>query len=219
MYVRFAWEGTAPVTHPIEIGSSLETPWPQGRLSLLRRYERAHRIRSLVGIEPVRKQRVPAIHLQIATSRDHHEMWVQRNQPRTITIADVAYDLDYGDIVVPLGFSLKLERFQLGYYPGGSRPRSFESYISLLDPSTVASTDRIVGMNHPAAFAGYSIFQSSYRLDPTETLSFLSVSRDPGRPIVYAGYISGLLGMLIVLATRMTGRSSAITPPIACTGA
>jgi hypothetical protein len=46
-------------------------------------------------------------------------------------------------------------------------------------------------------------------------MSILSVSRDPGRLIVFAGYITMLLGMLIVLFNRMRDhrRSAQTAPP------
>jgi hypothetical protein len=61
-------------------------------------------------------------------------------------------------------------------------------------------------MNRPLKVGDYELYQSSYREGPQRTASFLSVSRDPGRPIVFAGYIVVLLGMVVVLGIRISER-------------
>ncbi len=61
-------------------------------------------------------------------------------------------------------------------------------------------------MNNPTEYAGCSLFQSTYRTDGPQSVSFLSVSRDPGKPIVFAGYVAVLTGMVLVLGTRMMDR-------------
>ena len=104
------------------------------------------------------------------------------------------------------GFSLALDRFRVGYYPGSDRPRSFESHVTLTDPTTGESRSKIISMNAPVQFGRYSLFQSSYRSDGRGTVSFLSVSRDPGRLIVFAGYIAMLAGMILDVGTRTAGR-------------
>ena len=58
---------------------------------------------------------------------------------------------------------------------------------------------RVTSMNHPAQYGGFTIFQSSYSQEGGRTMSVLSVSRDPGQPIVFAGYIMMILGMVVVL--------------------
>ena len=51
-------------------------------------------------------------------------------------------------------------------------------------------------------------------------MSVLSVSRDPGLPIVFAGYVTMVVGMVWVLAVRMWSRRPAASPgqPSAETG-
>lgn len=65
---------------------------------------------------------------------------------------------------------------------------------------------RVVSMNSPVKYGGYSFYQSSYDEKPSRTISYLSVARDPGLPIVFAGYIGVMVGMVIVLVTRMMER-------------
>ena len=65
------------------------------------------------------------------------------------------------------------------------------------------TVDAVVSMNNPVSFNGYTLFQSSYRLEPRRAISFLSVSRDPYQLLVFAGYVITMVGMVVVLATRI----------------
>ncbi len=58
-------------------------------------------------------------------------------------------------------------------------------------------------MNHPTSFRGYNFYQSSYAMNPGQpATSYLSIARDPGMPLVFAGYIGTMIGMVIVLIRR-----------------
>jgi cytochrome c biogenesis protein ResB len=62
-------------------------------------------------------------------------------------------------------------------------------------------------MNRPATHGGYTLYQASYHLDPGgPSTSVLSVSWDPGQPVVFAGYVLMLAGMVWVLALRVIDR-------------
>jgi cytochrome c biogenesis protein ResB len=67
-------------------------------------------------------------------------------------------------------------------------------------------------MNAPVTHGGYTFYQSSYDIRSDRRLSFLSVSDDPGRPVVYFGYVGLCLGMVWVLSTRMRGQAATGDP-------
>jgi hypothetical protein len=164
---------------------------------------------TLEPVEPVRKEREPGLLLTLRTPEHTNTMGVQKHEPRPVTVDGVPYEMSYENQAVPLGFKLTLDRFRVGYYPGGMRPRSFESHVTITDPTTGATQSRIISMNHPLKYGGYSFYQSSYRQGQGQTASFLSVSRDPGQPIVFTGYVTMLVGMLVVLGMRMADRRAA----------
>jgi cytochrome c biogenesis protein ResB len=149
---------------------------------------------------------MPALLLEISTPDHSSTMWVQKHRSRPVTVDGELYEITYGERTVDLGFTLTLNRFHIGHYPGTSQPRSFESHVTITDPNTGREISQVISMNHPTDYAGYSLFQSSYRVGGGQRISYLSVSRDPGLPIVFAGYITTLIGMVVVLATRMLGR-------------
>jgi cytochrome c biogenesis protein ResB len=131
-------------------------------------------------------------------------MWLQKYRPRSLTVDDTPYELSFSDKEVSLEFGVKLDRFQIGYYPGERRPRSFTSHITIVDPASGGTQSEVISMNNPAKYGGYTFYQSSYRLGKDRAASFLSVARDPGLPVVYTGYIAVMTGMVMVLIRRMT---------------
>ncbi len=206
IYVRFAWEGTAPVIHKLVPGVAVDAPWPGRQFTLLQRLDRARLHRSISPVDPIRKQRVPAVHVRVLTPDDSFETWIRRDEPGRVDISGSSYELSYTDADRPLGFNVTLDQFRVGYYPGGQRPRSFESRVTLVDPATGRNRSRVISMNHPTSFGGYTFYQSSYYSEANRTVSVLSVSRDIGQPVVFVGYFATMGGMLVVLLTRARER-------------
>lgn len=203
---RFKADNGQSTVQRLEIGKSIETPWRGLNLSVVRRFDNARRQSVIQPVESPGEDRTPAIKVSLHTGQDHHDVWVRKYEPQTIDLAGTRYELTYDDKRLPLGFEVRLNKFVLGTYPGSNQPRSFESHVTIVD-SQGSEESRVISMNHPAKIAGYSLFQSSYqqsRSGPTTTV--LSVSWDPGQPIVFGGYITVVLGMLYVLVNRMRAR-------------
>lgn len=61
---------------------------------------------------------------------------------------------------IPLGFSVRCEKFTVDFYPNGT-PKEYRSEISFLDGGRVAQTGSLV-VNHPITFRGITFYQASY---------------------------------------------------------
>ncbi|MGC3996723.1 MAG: cytochrome c biogenesis protein CcsA [Anaeromyxobacter sp.] len=105
---------------------------------------------------------------------------------------------------VELPFTVKLDDFQLDRYPGTMRPAQFRSLVQVTDKATGVTTAERIWMNHPLHVQGFTLFQSSYDQDGGRESSTFEVSRDPGQPVAFAGYALLLVGMVVVLATRIS---------------
>ena len=125
-------------------------------------------------------------------------LWEGESAARILRAGPHGSESDY-----PIPFSVRLDAFELDRYPGTERPAMFRSRVTVRDASG-AEHPGVIEMNHPLTFGGYSFFQSSYDMRNGKEMSVLSVSKDPGQPIVFAGYILLVLGMLVVLVTRIT---------------
>jgi len=102
-----------------------------------------------------------------------------------------------------LPFSVKLDDFVLETYPGTMRPSGFRSVVQVTDLDTGRTFPAQIWMNHPLTHRGYTLFQSSYQQAEGREATVLSVSKEPGEPIAFAGYVLVVLGMIIVLFTRI----------------
>ncbi len=110
----------------------------------------------------------------------------------------------------PLPFSIKLDRFRVETYPGTMRPSNFRSDVQVIDGGRPAPA--AIWMNHELEHRGWKFYQSSYQQAGGRNATVLSVSKDPGQPIVFAGYALLVLGMCIVLGTRISQTRAAARP-------
>jgi cytochrome c-type biogenesis protein CcsB len=102
-----------------------------------------------------------------------------------------------------LPFTVKLLDFRIDHYPGTMRPAGFASFVEITDAETGKTFPARVWMNHELTYRGYSLFQSSYRQEMGREATILSVSKDPGQMPVFVGYVVLVLGMCVVLFTRI----------------
>ncbi len=103
-----------------------------------------------------------------------------------------------------LPFSVKLDDFVLDTYQGTMRPSGFASQVVVTDLDTGKSFPTRIFMNTPLHHRGWSLFQSSYQQQGGREATVLSVSKDPGQLVVFAGYATLVLGMILVLLTRVS---------------
>ena len=74
--------------------------------------------------------------------------------------------------------------------------KSFKSTLELVEGQAVVG-HRVVEVNSPFSYEGYTFYQSGYN---PEDLSYtsLQVVKDPGVPVVYAGFSLMIVGLFIV---------------------
>lgn len=61
---------------------------------------------------------------------------------------------------IPLGFSVRCEKFTVNFYPNGS-PKEYRSEISFVDGGQVVQAGSLL-VNHPMTFKGITFYQASY---------------------------------------------------------
>jgi len=103
-----------------------------------------------------------------------------------------------------LPFTVKLEDFVLDTYPGTMRPAGFMSIVTITDRDTSQSFRARIWMNHELHYRGFALFQSSYQRAEGREATVLAVSKDPGQTVAFAGFITLVLGMILVMATRIS---------------
>lgn len=207
LHVRFS-NSLETILKSLQIGEPVASPWPDRKLTVLRVFRNA-RIRQTVlpSSQPTVEQ-TPAILVRLTSGNEKTELWIQKYRGQQAAFAGQTYALVYGDKSTTLGFKVALDSFSVDNYPGSNRPRSYQSKITITDPVTGRRDPRVVSMNRPTSFGGYTFYQSSYHQDRRGMTSVLSVSWDPGQPIVFAGYGLMIVGMLVVLITRLRSKTT-----------
>ena len=115
-----------------------------------------------------------------------------------------------------LPFDVKLDQFVLSTYPGTMRPSGFMSRVQVTDHASGRTFPASIWMNHELHYRGFALFQSSYSQQGGRQSTVLSVSKDPGQNLVFTGYITLLIGMIIVLGIRIaSAREASVRGPLA----
>lgn len=104
--------------------------------------------------------------------------------------------------VAALPFAVRLDAFEIDHYQGTMRPAMFRSRVTVTDPAAGAFP-AVIEMNRELSYRGYKFFQSSYQQVDGREMSILTVSKDPGRLVVFLGYFLLVGGMCTVLGTRI----------------
>ena len=122
-------------------------------------------------------------------------------------IYEVAFDVDHMD----LGFSLKLEDFDVGFDPGTDKASSFRSEVLLTDEAQGIKNKPVsIFMNNTLDHRGWRFFQSNYsryvdpktRRETGEFVSVFQVAKNPAREMIYVGCIVVVLGAFVQFYMR-----------------
>lgn len=91
----------------------------------------------------------------------------------------------------------------------GAPIKAFRSHVEFL-PEGAPPVSGTVAVNGPFSYGGYTFYQSGYRPEQPDWTA-LQVVRDPGVPLVYAGFLLMIAGLFVVfyLNTWITPRRSA----------
>jgi cytochrome c biogenesis protein len=79
----------------------------------------------------------------------------------------------------PLGFKVKLDKFNVSFYSSGA-PQEFKSTVTILEGDRKVFTESI-RVNHPLTYRGISFYQSSYGLANVEKVVLTIQDRNSGQ--------------------------------------
>jgi cytochrome c-type biogenesis protein CcsB len=134
-----------------------------------------------------------------------------------VQLGDKEIKLTFGPVLRQVPYTLHLDDFVLETYPGSDNPATYESYVSISDPTKGVSGQKAhIYMNHPLNYAGTKHFQSSY--DPDRKGTVLTLNKDPGKWPTYFGYALLSLGFLLIVTKdliwplkKRTAKAAAVT--------
>jgi hypothetical protein len=170
---------------------TMETPWMGIKFRLLRFLPHAREV-----VHYVRNERsTPNTTSAVKFTFRGKEYWLGLDAVMPIYLEDRVYMVSYGHRRLRLKFPLKLDKFTVGVYQGTERAASYQSQVTVPGMGQVD-----ISMNEPLKHDGFTFYQSSFQRnekgDPV--VSVLSVNRDPGRFVKYAGSLSIVLGSILL---------------------
>jgi hypothetical protein len=214
LHVKLPTEGGGQAAAvPLSVGDRVEL----GDRGLAVALEKFHaRARSEVVVAPTRAGQEGGnayVRLEASLGGHRESVWLGRGFSEVLRLGSHTLEVAFAQQTRPVPFSLALEKFEVVNYPGSRRPAEYRSTARL----TPASPDRaprdvVISMNRPLDEAGFRLFQSSYQLGRggRPDMTILSVSYDPGVPVVYASFALIVMGIAwYVQAQRRRLRFSA----------
>jgi hypothetical protein len=145
-----------------------------------------------------------AARVTLEVGSESHQAWLARGAaPKTIETAQGPILLSYAFDSSALPFSLSLQEAKMTRDPGSDNPAAYESHVVAVTEDG-RSEARVVSMNEPATIEGLTFYQQGFN-DEIEggPLSQLSVRRDPGWIVKYAGcalIVGGIFTMFYMKA-------------------
>lgn len=136
----------------------------------------------------------------IQVKLNDNERWLEMGAAAQVLWDQFLFYVQYTKKQVPLGFPITLKRFDISFYEGSTRPKSYESRVTV----DRKSEQILIKMNEPLHHKGFTFYQSSYSTDQEgrPVISVLSVNRDPGRWTKYLGCIMLCLGIVLMFYFR-----------------
>ena len=140
------------------------------------------------------------VRLDAGLNGTRQSLWLAHGGAWSESVLDGGGKLEaaYGPQRRPLPFAIALEEFELIHHPGSNRPAEYRSQVRVKPVAAdLPLREEVISMNRPLDVAGFRLFQSSYRLGEAgkPDMTVLSVSYDPGVPIVYTSFLLLILGI------------------------
>ncbi len=79
--------------------------------------------------------------------------------------------------VIPLGFEIRCDKFNVSFYDNSCRPKEFKSLVSIFDGGKVVADHQPIIVNAPLTYKGTSFYQSSYGPVGNPTLRIIARNR------------------------------------------
>ena len=198
-YTIFHKDSAKPFkTGKIKIGDVVSTGWMGLELRLLDYLPLAEEEYEVVQLE----RPTPLTTTAIKIKHRDREKWVALNDIVKLFGDSSAFLFSYQNRRLPLGFDLRLHKFEVQHYQGTTRAMEYSSQVEAIAPD--ANAQVTISMNEPLKFKGYTIYQASFQEDESgqPTASVFSINQDPGRWVKYIGSIVLTFGIIWLFYQR-----------------
>lgn len=199
MYSRKNAVAATPV-RKIKLQEKNYTPWMNLQYELTQFYPKAELKTEYYPVSAQSKSESGQGAIRVVCKNAHGGQkmaWLGLGSTENFVLESQVIQVSYQLKTMPLPFKIDLHDFEMGLNPGETSPASYQSHVSVLEKGE--KRDCTISMNEPLKASGFTLYQASYvLLDGGKAVSVLSVNRDPGRPVKYAGSIFLVLGIVLM---------------------
>ena len=144
-----------------------------------------------------------AVLVKVQAGGETHEVWLKRRDleqgSQKVTTPEGALNLAFDCEQRPLGFSVKLVKFEHELNPGMMGDASFTSSVQVTDNARSGEMQAKIAMNQPLVYGGWRFCQSGCdTAGDGKQVSILTAVSDPGGFLKYLGCTMTCLGMVVV---------------------
>jgi len=194
------------VIEPLVLGTRYTHPSLDYQFEVVASYPRATITHHFTNED--NEVKAEALHLVAREGDERAEAWIRPRETVELRLGKEPITVEYGPATRQLPVTVKLLDFRKITYPGLELAAGFESDVEVTDPQHGLILMRKISMNNPLRYRGFSFYQSSY-IPGSPEVTVLSVRSDPGTPLVYAGFITVILGVIAMFILRATTGSGA----------
>jgi hypothetical protein len=152
--------------------------------------------------EPPRKgmPTVPAVKVRLSRYPEQSSAWLRLYEQSRVSFEGLNALVEFAPTTYQdLGFAVELVKFKNPPQPGDPRRAAkFESDLRIHDHGTREMIDGTTGVNVPFSHRGWVFYQSAFNDQVTPVVSILQVSFDPGKRILYLGFIMAASGTIFM---------------------
>jgi hypothetical protein len=159
---------------------------------------------------------IPAALAEMTVDGHTEQVWIRRSPTLEPVFQHVSfpsgdYEVSFDVDRKNLGFTLRLDDFDVGFEPGTEQATRFVSQVRLTDEAEdIHDQPHTIAMNEPLTHRGYTFYQSNYirHQDPKtgeldgQFESVFAVATDPGRNTKYFGVFMVVVGAFVQFYMR-----------------
>ncbi|MDE0118520.1 MAG: cytochrome c biogenesis protein ResB [Bdellovibrionales bacterium] len=147
--------------------------------------------------EKVNEENLAGLTFQIKRNNkiENYAVFEQMPIPQTIKWDHKKYIVSLGPVKTYLPFYLELTDFKKTYYPGTDKVKSYQSVVNIVEEQV--KQRRVIKMNQPLRYKGYTFYQSSFIEEDNLESSVLAVVKNLGRAFPYISSLIICIGLLI----------------------
>lgn len=192
-------------------GETVETGWMGLSFRVLKYMPHAKQIDQFDKLESPSPLATSAVRVKY----QNETYWVGQNSVLKLFSTDKMFLFTFAQKQIPLGFRVRLNKFNVGRYQGTMRAASYESEVEV-----EGLGQRVISMNEPLKHEGYTFYQASFQEDENgrPTASVLSVNYDPGRGLKYLGSLFIVLGAITLFYFKRRAKVVVSAPPAKALG-